>query len=218
LQAGVVAAPRALDPALAGHLKRVRGRGWAIVPVAGIVGVIFAIRFASSTATWLTYLSLVAVPLLGAAALGRLARGARLWLIPLVAVLFLLAWRTPGSLVGEGSGALLSGLSCVSLGVLLAAVTPSRWLKLGIIAMACADVWLIASDQLQAPNDVLTAAKRRAAAAAERTVRHGDAGLWGPLRRRPAGRRLRTALVPAALGRAPHSPYRGALRPAVPGL
>jgi len=159
VQAGVVAAPRALDPALAGHLKRVRGRGWAIVPVGAIVGVIFAIRYASSTATWLTYLSLVAVPLLAAAALGRLARGARLWLIPVAAVLFLLAWRTPGSLAGEASGALLSGLSCVSLGVLLAAVTPERWLKLGILAMACADVWLIASNQLQAPNDVLTAAK-----------------------------------------------------------
>ncbi len=159
MQAGVVAAPRALTPALAEHLVRLRGRGWALVPVAAIVGVIFAIRYASSTATWLTYLALVAVPLLGAAAIGRLARGARLWLIPAIAVLFLLAWRVRGDLVGEASAALLSGLSCVSLGVLLAAVTPPRWLKLGIIAMACADVWLIASGQLQAPNEVLTAAK-----------------------------------------------------------
>jgi hypothetical protein len=47
----------------------------------------------------------------------------------------------------------------VTLGALLAAVTPSRWLKLGIVAMACADVWLIASDQLQAPNNELVAAK-----------------------------------------------------------
>jgi hypothetical protein len=127
--------------------------------VASIVGVIFAIRYASATATWLTYLALVAVPVLAAVALGWVARGARPWLAAVAGGLFVVAWRTPGSLSGEAAAALLSGLSCVTLGVLLAAVTPSRWLKLGIIAMACADVWLIASGQLQAPNNVLVAAK-----------------------------------------------------------
>ena len=120
---------------------------------------IFAIRYASGTATWLTYLALVAVPLLAAAALGWLARGARPWFALLAVGLFVVTWRKPESLAGEAAGALLSGLSCVTLGVLLAAVTPGRWLKLGIVAMACADTWLIASNQLQAPNDVLVAAK-----------------------------------------------------------
>ncbi len=92
-------------------------------------------------------------------ALGWLARGSRPWFALVAVGLFVLAWRTPSSLSGQAAAALLSGLSCVTLGVLLAAVTPSRWLKLGIIAMACADVWLIASDQLQAPNNVLVAAK-----------------------------------------------------------
>ena len=124
-----------------------------------IVGVIFAIRYASDTATWLTYLALVAVPILAALALGWLARGARPWLAVVAVALFVVAWRTPYSLSGEAAAALLSGLSCVTLGVLLAAVTPSRWLKVGIIAMAGADVWLIASNQLQAPNNVLAAAK-----------------------------------------------------------
>ncbi|MDE3130186.1 MAG: hypothetical protein KGL16_03460, partial [Acidobacteriota bacterium] len=50
LQAGVVAAPRALDPRLAARLRRVRGRGWALIPAASIVGVILAIRYASATA------------------------------------------------------------------------------------------------------------------------------------------------------------------------
>ncbi len=127
--------------------------------MASIVGVIFAIRYASDTATWLTYLALVAVPILAAVALGWVARGARPWLALLAVGLFVVAWRTPFSLSGEAAAALLSGLSCVTLGVLLAAVTPSRWLKLGIIAMACADVWLIASNQLQAPNNVLVAAQ-----------------------------------------------------------
>jgi hypothetical protein len=60
--------------------------------------------------------------------------------------------------VGEGAAALLSALSCVTLGVLLAAVTPPTWLKLGIIAMAAADTWLVISDVLQAPNATLIAA------------------------------------------------------------
>ena len=123
------------------------------------MGVIFAIRYASATATWLTYLALVAVPILAALALGWLARGARPWLAALAPVLFAVAWLAPASLVGEAAAALLSALSCVTLGVLLAAVTPSRWLKLGILAMSAADVWLVASAQLQAPNAVLVAAR-----------------------------------------------------------
>ncbi len=158
LQAGVVAAPRALDPRWAARLRRLRGRGWALVPVVSIVGVILAIRYASDTASWLTYLALVAVPILAAAALGWLARGARPWLAPVALILFVIVWRTPHSLAGEAAGALLSGLSCVTLGVLLATVTPVRWLKVGILAMAGADVWLIASNQLQAPNEVLATA------------------------------------------------------------
>jgi len=129
-----------------------------LIPIASIVGVIFMIKYASGTATWLTYLALVAVPLLAAAALGWFARGSRPWLAMLVLPLFVLAWRVPGSLEGEGAAALLSGLSCVTLGVLLATVTPAGWLKAGIIAMACADIWLVASNLLQQPNSVLAAA------------------------------------------------------------
>ena len=69
-------------------------------------------------------------------------------------------------------------------------MTPSRWLKLGIIAMACADVWLIASNQLQAPNNELVAAQPerraarscRASSSAAVTLGYGDlfvAGLLG---------------------------------------
>jgi hypothetical protein len=153
LQAGCVAAPRAA-PGVA-RLDRFHGRGWAIVPLASIVGVIFLIRYQSDTASWLTYLALVAVPLLAAAALGWAAHGARPYLALLVVPLFIGVWQLPNSLLGEACGSLLDALSCVTLGVLLAAVAPSRWLKLGIIAMSAADVWLVASDLLQAPNTTL---------------------------------------------------------------
>lgn len=135
-----------------------RGRGWALLPLGSIVLVVFAIRYGSDTATGLTYLALVAVPLLAAAALGWTARGGR----PICAIAavpaFILAWATSGTLAGEGAAALLSALSCVTLGVLLAGLTPPAWLKLGIVAMAAADTWLVVSDLLQAPNATLIAA------------------------------------------------------------
>lgn len=156
LQAGVVLSPRAI-PAPA-WLGRFRGRGWGLVPIASIVLVVFAIRYVSSTATGLTYLALVAIPPLAAAALGWAMRGGRPWLALAAVVLFGLAWLWRGSLTGEAAAALLSGLSCVTLGVLLGMVTPANWLRAGILLMAAADVWLVTSDLLQAPNATLVAA------------------------------------------------------------
>ena len=163
LQAGVVAAPRAV--ARPRRLSRVTSRWWALVPIGSIVAVIFAIRYASGTATGLTYLALVAVPPLAAVALAWAARGPRGWpvgravaAVAVTGILFALAALERNALVGEGAGALLSALSCVTLGVLLAAVTPPAWLKLGILAMAAADTWLVISDLLQAPNATLVAA------------------------------------------------------------
>jgi hypothetical protein len=156
VQAAVVAAPRAA-PKIP-RLERLSGPVWALIPIASIVGVIFSIRYMSGTATGLTYLALVAVPLLAAVALGWAARGSRPWAALLVLPLFALAWWARASLVGEGAAALLSALSCVTLGVLLAAVTPPLWLKLGIVAMAAADTWLVLTDLLQAPNATLVGA------------------------------------------------------------
>jgi hypothetical protein len=156
LQAGVVAAPRRA-PRIQ-RLERLSGPGWAVIPIASIVGVIFAIRYLSDTATALTYLALVAVPLLAAAALGWAMRGSRPWAALVAIPLFALAWGVRTTLVGEASAALLSALSCVTLGVLLAIVTPPGWLKLGIVAMSVADCWLVLSDLLQTPNATLVAA------------------------------------------------------------
>ncbi len=156
LQAGVVAAPRALPRP--GWLSRLHGRGWALVPIGSIVAVVFAIRYGSDTATGLTYLALVAVPPLAAAALGWGARGARPPLALATVVLFALAWAQRTTLVGQAAAALLSALSCVTLGVLLAALTPGSWLKVGIVLMATADAWLVVSNLLQAPNATLIAA------------------------------------------------------------
>lgn len=156
LQAGVVLAPRpAPEIAL---LRRMTGRGWALVPIGSIVVVIFAIRYVSDTATGLTYLALVAVPPLAAAALGWMARGSTPWAALGAVPLFAVAWAIPTTLVGEACVDLLCALSCVTLGVLLAGVTPKGWMKLGIVLMATADSWLVITDLLQAPNNALIAA------------------------------------------------------------
>jgi len=156
VQAGVVAAPR--RPPEIAWIRRLSGPAWALIPIGSIIGVIFAIRFMSGTATGLTWLALVAVPLLAAIALGWAAHGARWWLSFAAVPLFAVAWASKSTLWGQGAATLLSALSCVTLGWLLAAVTPPRWLKLGILAMCVADVWLVASDLLQTPNATLTVA------------------------------------------------------------
>ncbi|MCW3057037.1 MAG: hypothetical protein JWO21_1006, partial [Solirubrobacterales bacterium] len=147
LQGAVVALPR---PIQLPQLARLRGRRWAVIPPLSVVGFVFVARAAeSASAEALTYLALLAVPPLAALALGRLSHGARPVRAVLVLPLFALAWADRGGLAGETAAVLLSALSCVSLGTLLAAVTPPRWLALGIVAMAAADTALVVSDLLQ---------------------------------------------------------------------
>jgi hypothetical protein len=140
-------------------LARLRARRWAVIPplsVAGFVLVAGAAEHAS--AQGLTYLALCAVPLLAAGALGWLTPGARPLRSLLAAALFALAWADRGALPGQAAALILSALSCVALGVLLALVTPPRWLGAGVIAMAIADAALVVADLLQRPNDALNAA------------------------------------------------------------
>ena len=52
----------------------------------------------------------------------------------------------------------LTALSCVTVGWLLASVTPSAALKAGVVVMAAIDAYLVFSHELQAPNATLIAA------------------------------------------------------------
>jgi hypothetical protein len=160
VQASLVAAPKPPLPALLGGLQ---SRWWALVLPLSIVVVISAIALDSASARFLTYLALVAVPPLAAAALAWLLQGARRELALLVVPLFALAWAVEGSLSSETAALALSALACVTLGWLTACVVPARWLKLGIYAMAIIDVYLIASDLLQGPNAVLNTVSPAAA-------------------------------------------------------
>ena len=155
VQAALIAAPTAPATQL---LRRLQSRWWALVLPLSIVVVISAIALESASASFLTYLALVAVPPLAAAALGWLLHGARSRLALLAIPLFALAWAAEGSLGGEAAALTLSALACVTLGWLVACLVPARWLKLGIYAMAALDAWLVFSNLLQEPNTVLNAA------------------------------------------------------------
>jgi hypothetical protein len=152
VQAVLVAAPRPPLPAL---LERLQSRWWALVLPLSIVVVISAIALDSASARFLTYLALVAVPPLAAAALAWLIRGSRLELALLVLPLFAIAWAAKGSLSAQSAALALSALACVTLGWLIACAVPPRWLKLGIYVMAAVDAYLVGSDLLQGPNAVL---------------------------------------------------------------
>jgi hypothetical protein len=144
------------------RLARLRSRRWALIPPLSVIAFVFIARAAEhASAQGLTYLALAAVPALAALALGWLAWGAsrrrRAWTL-LVLPLFALAWVDRSGLAGEGAALILTALSCVALGVLIATVTPARWLAAGVVAMAVADTALVVSDLLQRPNNALNAA------------------------------------------------------------
>jgi hypothetical protein len=155
VQASVVALPAAHTLA---PLRRLRSGWWALVPVGSVVAFVFGVRALGGVADGLTYLALIGVPPLAALALGCFVRGARPLLAAGAVPLFALAWADRSGLPGEAAGLVLDALSCVSLGVLLVAVTPRRLVKLAIIAMSAADAWLVISNLLAAPNNSLNAA------------------------------------------------------------
>jgi hypothetical protein len=197
-QAACVALVRRLAPA---RLEPLRRRRWALIPPLSVIAFVLVVRVAEDAGSeGLTYLALVAVPALAALALVWLARGARPLRALLVPALFALAWADRGGLAGEAAAVALTGLSCVALGALVAAVTPPRWLAAGIVAMAGADTGLVVADLLQRPNNALNAAhpaaglpRLQAAVLGSAVMGYGDlfiAGAFGGLLAVTAGRAL----------------------------
>ncbi len=157
VQGALVAVP-APWPWAEARLRRFRSGWWAFVPLASLVGVAYGLTRVADAPQGLTYLALVAVPILAAAALGWSMHGARPVCAICVVPLFIVAWADPTGLSGESAALALTALSCVSLGVILVGLAPAGVVKLGIVAMAVVDVALVVNDQLQKPNSVLGAA------------------------------------------------------------
>jgi hypothetical protein len=156
VQAALVALPAAGLPRA---LQRFGGRWWALIPPASIVAVVFGIAAAPGIADGLTWLALIACPILTAATLGWAMHGARWALAPLAVPLLAGAVLGHDQLAGHLCAVAVTALSCVTLARLLAGIAPLLLVKLGILAMAAADFYLvIVSEQLQKPNQALVTA------------------------------------------------------------
>jgi hypothetical protein len=155
LQAMLVALPGAGIPKA---LERFRSPGWSLVLPVSIGAVVAAIAAFPQVANALSWLALIAIPPLAAIALGWAMHGARPALALLAVPLLALGWAAQETLPGDLALCLLSALSCVTLGRLLAGLVPLVWLEAGIVAMAIVDAILVFGNQLQAPNAVLNAA------------------------------------------------------------
>ena len=154
-QAGLVALPDAGVPA---WMRRFAGGWWALILPLSIAVVVAAIELLPETADALTWVALILVPPGAALALGWAMHGARPPYALLAVPLLALAWADVDGLAGDAAAAILTSLSCVTLGRILAGIVPASWLKAGIVAMAAVDAILVFGNQLQAPNAVLNAA------------------------------------------------------------
>lgn len=154
-QASLVALPAAGIPP---WLERLKGRAWALILPLSIAVVVGAIELIPQVADGLTWIALVLVPPGAALALGWAMHGARPWYALLALALLILASLDVGGLAGDSAAAVLTALSAVTVGRLLAGGVPLLWLKAGIVAMAIVDSILVFGHQLQAPNAVLNAA------------------------------------------------------------
>lgn len=172
VQAGLVALPAA---GLPGGLRRFSGRAWSLVLPLSIVVVVGGLAALPGAARGLTWLALLAIPLLAAAALGWAMHRARPVFALLAVALLVVALVVPVEARGGQLVALtLTALSCVTLGRLLVGVvggtrdpaqTPCRtmpspltWVRVGLVAMAVIDAVLVFSGALEGPNATLNAA------------------------------------------------------------
>lgn len=173
-QAACVAAPAAGLPR---WTQRWRTPAWALVLPLSIAVVIAAIELVPSTADVLTWVALLLVPPGCALALGWAGRGARPPLALLAAGLLAVAWAYPADRLGQAATLVLIAGSAVTLGRLLAGVAPLTLLKVGVVAMAAVDAYLVFSNVLQAPNAVLDAASPGSGLPQLQTGSFGFAGL-----------------------------------------
>jgi hypothetical protein len=155
VQASLIAVP---SPTALPIAHRLASRWWALTLPGSVVVVIAGIAIDPGLADALTYLALVAVPVLAAFALAAVVTGAKPSFAAATVPLFVVACGPLGSLVGQAAALVLTALACLMLGSLVVAFVPARWLKLGIYAMAIVDTCLVAADLLQSPNGVLNAA------------------------------------------------------------
>jgi hypothetical protein len=153
------------------------GSGWALIAPLSIVIVVAGIAALPESAQILTWVALFLVPVGAALAFGWAMHGAQAPLAALAAVLLVIAWSHSGQTAGDAAAILLIVGSCVTLGRLLAGITPLMLLKIGLVALAVIDAVLVFGGQLQGPNAVLVAAQPPAALPQLQSASLGGSGL-----------------------------------------
>ena len=154
-QALCVALPAAGAPAV---VERLRGRGWALVGPAAVVGTVVAITLASASADVLTWIAFLLIPPGCALALGWAMHGARPWLAILAVLLLAVAVVAPDDPAGRVARLALIVGSVATAGRLLAAATPITLLKIGVVGMAIVDSGFIFGDFFGEQNAMFNAA------------------------------------------------------------
>ncbi|CAN5592327.1 hypothetical protein BH10ACT11_BH10ACT11_10470 [soil metagenome] len=190
-------------------VARFSGRWWALVLPLSVAVVVLAISVVPATASVLTWVALIGVPIGAALALGWAGFGARPILALLAAPALAIAWLAPNEVSGQLAATALIAGSVITLGRLLAGGVPLGWLKAGVYAMAAIDAYLVFSGALEAPNDVLQAAspggglpQLQSAAFGTFSTGYGDffiAAVVGGILAAEHGPRFRVALATIAL-------------------
>lgn len=140
LEAGLVSLPSARAFR---RLARLRSPLWTVLLPGSIVVGTFGVLALPSTASDVLIAAAVTTPLLAAAAVLWVVRG-RAVVLPLAAAAGALA-AFAGGLSGQLATSVVMALACMTVGVALQRLIPRRWLLLGVLAMAVADVALLAS-------------------------------------------------------------------------
>ena len=139
-------------------LLRLGGRGWALVAPLSIVVSIGVIAVSSASADLLAWIALLLVPPGCALALGWAMHGARPWFALLAVPLFVLALAVPEDPAGRLARVALIAGSVVTVGRLLAGVSPLLLLKAGVVLMAAIDSVVILGDLFEQHNATFSGA------------------------------------------------------------
>jgi len=173
-QAACVALPAAGIPR---WLQRFRSRAWALVAPLSLIAAVVALQLSPSSADVLTWVALLLVPAGCALALGWAMHAAWAPLAVLAAPLLALAWVSPDTRAGQMAATALITCSAATAGRLVAGAAPTAVLKLGVLAMAAADVWLVFTKQMEPATTVLGGAVPGAGLPQLQSASFGGAGL-----------------------------------------
>jgi hypothetical protein len=155
LQGALVAIPKA--NALAG-LGRLRSPAWAAALPGSIVIGTFSVRALPAAALWLVILAGVATPVLSGVAALTVVRGPRRLMLAIVATCLIVAAAIGGG-TGQVSASIVTALGCLTLGIALIRMIPTRFLLTGVLLMCLVDVVLLALGAGQPAAALMTRAE-----------------------------------------------------------